>query len=73
MRSSSRQRQLAGASERERELGAPVARPDAPVFPAPTLNAHINKIGKFDIDPNRGSLLGDLIERGKVAAGADFH
>jgi hypothetical protein len=23
---------------------------------SPTLNAHINKIGKFDIDPNRGSL-----------------
>jgi hypothetical protein len=22
---------------------------------SPTLNAHINKIGKFDIDPNRGS------------------
>ena len=33
MRSSSRQRQLARASERERELGAPAGRPDAPVSP----------------------------------------
>jgi hypothetical protein len=40
---------------------------------SPTLNAHINKIGKFDIDPNRGSPLRDLIERGELAAGADFH
>ncbi len=40
---------------------------------SPTLNAHINKIGKFDIDPERGSLLRDLIERGELAAGADFH
>ena len=40
---------------------------------SPTLNAHINKIGKFHIDPSRGSLLRDLIERGEVAAGADFH
>jgi TnpA family transposase len=29
---------------------------------SPTLNAHINKIGKFDIDPDRGSLIQDLIE-----------
>jgi len=37
------------------------------------VNAHINKIGKFDIDPDRGSLLGGLLERGELAAGADFH
>src|SRR5947209_2352161 len=40
---------------------------------SPTLNAHINKIGKFDIDPDRGNVLRDLIERGEVAPTADFH
>jgi len=41
-----------------------------PVDPAlrqrfsPTLNAHINKLGKFDIDPNRGSLIDDLTNHG---------
>ncbi len=40
---------------------------------SPTLNAHINKIGKFDIDPNRGSPLRDLIQPGELAAGTSFH
>ncbi len=31
---------------------------------SPTLNAHINKLGKFDIDPNRGSLIDDLTNHG---------
>ncbi len=29
-----------------------------------TRPAHINKLGKFDIDPNRGSLIDDLTNRG---------
>jgi TnpA family transposase len=40
---------------------------------SPTLNAHINKIGKFDIDPNGGSPLRDLIQCGELAAVASFH
>lgn len=31
---------------------------------SPTLNAHINKIGRFDINPDRGCLIHELIEAG---------
>jgi len=40
---------------------------------SPTLNAHINKIGKFDIDPNRGSLIRVLIQRGELPEAENFY
>ena len=55
------------AAERELEQlqaeGRPVARELHRQF-SPTLNAHINKIGKFDINPDRGCLIHDLIDLG---------
>jgi TnpA family transposase len=40
---------------------------------SPTLNAHANKIGRFDINPDRGCLITEPAERDDAGRAENFH